>query len=505
MENKFYTDDEFEQFLKETTDNFRMYPSKKVWYSIYNDLHPSRKWPSLAVCLLLIFAILFVGITNNNSINKSKRSLNGNNYFASTSENTADETENAQEERTVAILGTSKNPRSSAIDQDGNVTGSRVSGMLTQKDLSTYFFQDNGTNLATPGSNILVAQNDNNINPVLSTASAKTTATSNLPVTASRSAAISGEENNTTVDNDLTAANVQLEANTPESKEALKATPDKANILKDMLSKEDKEWIENYAYNNQASISKFKSRAAIQYYVTPSIGFRFLKRNNDFHPNMNQQTLVSSNGQPQPILDINDEVTQKSAINMEAGVVVLYNISKRTRLKGGLQFNYTSYISFADGLKHPTQSYLLLNNNGGYTMAPCLSGYSNSITGDKNERLNNKTVQLSLPLGADFKLLGKDKLKWYAGATVQPSFTTGGQVYAISADTKNYVEQNDLLRKWNFAAGVETFVSFKTPGGITINAGPQLRYQFLSTYKKQYSYTEKLYNVGIKLGLTKSF
>src|ERR1700749_532368 len=66
MENKFYTD-EFERLLKERSDEFRMYPSKRVWHSIYNDLHPGRKWPSIAMSLLIIIAVLFMGYLNNDS------------------------------------------------------------------------------------------------------------------------------------------------------------------------------------------------------------------------------------------------------------------------------------------------------------------------------------------------------------------------------------------------------------------------------------------------------
>ena len=60
-----------------------------------------------------------------------------------------------------------------------------------------------------------------------------------------------------------------------------------------------------------------------------------------------------------------------------------------------------------------------------------------------------------------------------------------------------------MLRKWNVNAGVESFISFKTKSGADINLGPQFRYQLLSTYSKQYTYTEKLYNIGFKLGITK--
>src|SRR6476660_6764412 len=65
MENKFYTDD-FEQFLKESADDFRMYPSRRVWNSLYNDLHPGRKWPSMTVFLLILSSFLFIGVAHRN-------------------------------------------------------------------------------------------------------------------------------------------------------------------------------------------------------------------------------------------------------------------------------------------------------------------------------------------------------------------------------------------------------------------------------------------------------
>ncbi|MBK7882749.1 MAG: hypothetical protein IPJ81_02125 [Chitinophagaceae bacterium] len=55
MEKKIYTDN-FERMLKDKLDEFRMRPSKRIWHSIYNDLHPGKKWPSITISLLLITA-----------------------------------------------------------------------------------------------------------------------------------------------------------------------------------------------------------------------------------------------------------------------------------------------------------------------------------------------------------------------------------------------------------------------------------------------------------------
>lgn len=63
MEQKFYTDN-FENLLKENADKFKMYPSKKVWQGIYNNVHPGTKWPSLAMNILFIFTLVIIGHLN---------------------------------------------------------------------------------------------------------------------------------------------------------------------------------------------------------------------------------------------------------------------------------------------------------------------------------------------------------------------------------------------------------------------------------------------------------
>jgi hypothetical protein len=63
MERKFYHEN-FEGSLKHDADQFKMYPSKKVWHGIYNDVHPGRRWPSVAISILFIFTLVIVGHLN---------------------------------------------------------------------------------------------------------------------------------------------------------------------------------------------------------------------------------------------------------------------------------------------------------------------------------------------------------------------------------------------------------------------------------------------------------
>ncbi|MEP6699862.1 MAG: hypothetical protein ABJA85_01040, partial [Bacteroidota bacterium] len=53
MENKFNNRD-FEQFVKQNADQYRMFPSEKVWRGIHNSLHTRRKWYGIGLGLLLI-------------------------------------------------------------------------------------------------------------------------------------------------------------------------------------------------------------------------------------------------------------------------------------------------------------------------------------------------------------------------------------------------------------------------------------------------------------------
>ena len=79
MEDNNYKD-EFELFLKESADEFRMVPSRKVWFSLYNNLHPDRRWPSMAVCLLILTAVLYLGIANNNSLSNAAKKASSENF-----------------------------------------------------------------------------------------------------------------------------------------------------------------------------------------------------------------------------------------------------------------------------------------------------------------------------------------------------------------------------------------------------------------------------------------
>src|SRR5580698_3789488 len=57
--NRNFTNDEFEELIKQKADQYKLYPSEKVWKRIYSSLHTGRRW-FITGMALLITGILFL-------------------------------------------------------------------------------------------------------------------------------------------------------------------------------------------------------------------------------------------------------------------------------------------------------------------------------------------------------------------------------------------------------------------------------------------------------------
>ena len=497
MEQHFNQEEDFELFLKESTDDFKMYPSRKIWYSLYNGLHPAKKWPSLAVSLFLISVMLYLGVSNNNNIykkidNKQKiASIIADHYFED-----------------IPTFTFPKQLHKAAVD---NAKKSYLTIVSTSPE--AFIIEDVPivTLLAPEILPLAITVTANNANELQATGSevfdnsqSKTT----KAIIASQNTSNNSSFNNNDNNDDNNDEQAKLVSSATQKEFADKPIVKTAvnNFKDDNYTLDTKRWVENFAFENKKSRSSFKRKSSIQYYITPSVGFRWLVKKNDVNAvNASTQAIINV-GQTQANININDQVTQRFAANFEAGVALHYSLSNRMRLKYGLQFNYTNYIIHATELPHSTQTQIAVFNSStnSFSQIDRSSNFVNTINSNKST-LNNSTTQLAIPVGADYKIAGKGKLKWYAGATIQPTFIIGASTFAISADVKNYIQEEALLRRFNANAGLETFVTYNTGNGIILNLGPQVRYQLRSSYVKEYIYSEKLYNFGLKIGLSKSF
>ena len=229
----------------------------------------------------------------------------------------------------------------------------------------------------------------------------------------------------------------------------------------------------------ESVLNSYKSKAkklAWQFYFAPTLSYR----------NVNDSK-------------INDIVPHKPAFGFELGTSAKYPLSKNTKLRAGLQFNVNRYeIKTWDSYAQFATIKLVDGNKVGYVTK--ITNYNN-LSGYQTNWLQNFFLQVSTPVGVEVKLSGDEKVQFGIASTVQPTYLLGDKAYLISADYRNYIEEPDLVRRWNVNTSLETFVAYST-GHLNWQVGPQVRYQVLSSYLKKYPIKEHLFDFGFKIGIS---
>jgi hypothetical protein len=517
MDRNFDIDD-FEQLLKERSDEFKMYPAKRVWYSIYNNIHPGRKWPSVATCITLIAVLLLVGYLNTghkdvhlsaaNLIQPGKTSLVNLSslsfYNPFLEKNILDNqnTKAALVNNFTLINSTTLNNKPS-----GEIKMPATSIFLSRDmDIKEDKYAGDITGSAT----IADKYNLTAIEPITKNELPASATINNdlMFATINNKRQFVAYEKDRFVKND--AADIHKERKIQQEEKQLNevitliALSNLNDIQKNgfslpntstnndialqevnLMSDEDKAWVENYALYNRPAPKKWAGKLRSQFYITPSVVYRQLKN-----------TITTEQ-------DINNEVTQHPSFGLELGAGIMYPLSSWLKVKTGVQLNFTRYNASGFGNTHPVATSITMTTlTGQHYQVLRSSPYSNN-EGIMPLQLHNETFQISLPVGMDVKLAGTDNLQWNIGATIQPAYVIGGKSYLISTDKRNYIKESDMLNRWNLDAGFETYISYKTSNGYTLQFGPQFRMQIFTTNKSQYSIQEKLTNYGIKFGISK--
>ncbi len=516
--------DNFELLLREKSDEFKMYPTKRIWHSIYNNIHPGRKWPSIAMSITLIAILLLVGYLNTNNKNLDQvayNSVNINQHTFSVNNSRIFNTpifdflsfDNLQhkkfttfEDNSTLNTATLNNYRNTQTEvnllQTANLQSTKNSVLETGINTFTFkkIIENNFYLIVNKPAFEHVSITHAGIKNELSFS-----LKSNVPAYAVKnpSGIIENDgrvlqektiEQNGLKDNQLSAFTNVTDATTSilatgilENKNTFSGKSDGITTkVESTLTNEEQEWIENYALYNRAAPKKWAGKLGWQMYITPSVVYRDLRN------------TASGEG------DINKSVIQHPSFGLEIGSGILYPILKGLKLKTGLQLNFTRYNAEAYGNSHPVATSILLHRPITGQLYPAYRSTSYSTNeGITPVNLHNETFQISIPIGVDVKLAGNENLQWYVGATIQPSYVLAGKSYLISTDKRNYIKESSLLNRFNLDAGFETFISYKTNNGFTLQFGPQFRKQLFTTNSKQYLIEERLNNYGFKFGISK--
>lgn len=431
----------FEDFIKKTADQYRMYPSEEVWNGVHRTLHPRKKWYGFGLGLLLVGSGLSVMLL----VNTKKTNLKE-----------ISEAKPVQTEQNITQFNSNEivsvSPKTSSTD---NLLISSPDKLNTI-DLTNNF----------PGSLPTTGVNNNedlaiqNILPV-----------ENLLLS---DEATDQNEYYEGLMNKQTAGNVKT--NEPAS-ENLMLTP---LTIESVL--------------NTYSRIKRKNKLLFQVFFTPTVSYRKLTENKSFLQSAPANLPPSYSA----LYNINNVVTHKPDMGLELGVNAKYPITKTINAKAGLQFNMTRYEIKA--FNNPTEiATIALNTGRRIESLNTVSNYRN-FNGGKADWLKNFYFQVSLPVGAEINLIQDEKIAFGIGSTIQPTYVLGDRAYLISSDYKNYSEVPWLIRRWNVNTSIETYVAYST-GKLNWQVGPQVRYQILSSFVDKYPVKENLFDFGLKVGI----
>lgn len=450
MERNFYNDDDFdfEQFLQQKADQYKMYPSDRVWNNINNSLRGRRRWFIGALVLLLIgTAALVTNEIISNNYRKLATELNQDLSFRTPyffSENIVSVNAPASARKVVFGSELSKLP----------LTGFEAGD---SKGISA-----NEDNIADDAPSI-VAQ------VPVGTSETKRMMLSDKSIL----------EYSRLTDKDLAIPMPEINNETLAAAESKTAHEPSRSLWQDLLQRE--------------ALLKEKRKWSFTMYASPIISYRKLTNINK----SSEFTPVAVNFTD----NIDGYVDHKPAVGFELGSKAQYNLSRNLVIQAGLQLNYSrysirAYRSFAE------KATLTLRSA---PRADTIASYSSirNFEGNAPEYLQNQYLQLSIPVGAELVLLGKKRLQVSIAASLQPSYLLSNNSFLISTDYKNYVQRPELTRRWNLHTNVEAFVSYKS-NGLRWQVGPQFRHQTLSSYSNQYPIREYITEFGFKLGVSKT-
>lgn len=451
-----YNDKEFEHYIKESADQYRMFPSEKVWQGVHSALHTRRKWYGFWLGFLLLLtggAVTWVMTTH------PVAGKNGTTTFNNTN-------------LPVANVSTEK------------VESKSIEDLLPFATKETSSFINSNPERSLTGL------------PLIAHAEIENTSIDQVlvdPVTIEYP--VKSDQHSTFTNSDLHPITLFEIARLPEVLHLSDSKDIPETIIKTPQQRTELSW----PYTIESVINSYKykkpsKKISWQLFVTPTISYRRLSVNKSVdNPSSSNYPFAS-------LQDVNSAVTHKPDLGLQIGVSGGYPITKGLKVRGGLQFNINRYDIKAYAFNGEVATIDLNGGNGGSSIISTWTYYRN-YTGYKSDWLKNFYFSVSAPIGIEMKLAGNEKTNVGVAGTIQPTYVLNDKAYLISTDYKNYAEVPRLIRHVNLSTGFETFVNY-TSGKTKWQIGPQVRYQILSSFHNKYPIKENLFDFGLKVGVT---
>lgn len=475
---------DFEQYVKQNADQYRMFPSEKVWKGIHNVLHARRRWYGIGLALLLLtsgtvtWVMLSSSDKNQPTTGKQLTGLQAPMAVP----------EQRQEPNILSTSARGAN-RTNVPFNTGSVNPEADPfSAVVSADLPV----EVSPNLAVSNAITYMAADKENIPVATRPAATSTYAPTTLAMVQNKQIAVILKPADLGL---ISASRKDVEPDLFELLSNKDNTTDKKILAS---SKATIEPGDIYPMTIESVVNSFtraaRKKISWQIYVAQTVSYRILKENKDF---ISDAQARNSPMGFSSLETVNTAVTHKPDMGLELGFTAAYPASNRVKLTAGLQLNVSKYDIKA--FTHPTENTIISLDVGYGTNVSAQSNYRN-FSGNKLSWLHNLYVSASVPIGAQLKVAGNSKTYFGVGGTVQPTFIIRDRAYLLSTDYKNYAEVPWLIRPWNLSTGLETFIGYST-GNVKWKVGPQMRYQWLSSFQEKYPVKEHLFDFGLKVGI----
>lgn len=453
MESNFNRD--FEQYIKQNADQYRMFPSDKVWKGVNSALHTRRKWYGFWLGFILLMtggAVTWVMTTQPFS---TQEELLNNGTIPLTDKSTSIEKNYVDIKKLLPfteVAATSKNSSANGSEKS-NVTSLFIGSTLERTN-------DIGLPVPQQSTDVMVEAN--------------------------QPSAV------TPINKDITDAVTEpviadIEKVSDNNQPGIIAADKSSHVRNEVYFPLSIESVTN-AYQ----FKKTAKKISWQLFITPTVSYRKLSLNKSLdNPSAFNYPFAS-------LRDVNSAVTHKPDIGLQIGLSGRYPITRSLKLRGGVQFNINRYDIKAYAFNGEVAT-IDLNGGNGNSSIFTWTNYRN-YAGYKSDWLKNYYFSISVPIGAEMKLFGNNKTNFGIAGTLQPTYILKDKAYLISTDYKNYAEVPRLIRHVNLNTSFETFVNYIN-GKTKWQVGPQVRYQLLSSFHDTYPVKENLFDFGVKVGI----
>lgn len=485
--------DNFESFLSEQADQHRMYASDRVWRNIQENLHGKDRWPALTFASLLTVSVIAVLLT---LTYPEKNLFNSPANYA----NLSKASEIAQMKGMLKNEMSKVSPTMQDADrQDLTLSSKLLTATNSSKAIGAEMVMEA---MITPENTELVNNNLSEYEEAISLP-ANSVEIENVLANETAINAIAHDYESGFASNESKRIG-SLESfkfnSIQREEEVIKAPPFEI-IYENQEIIQREAFIKNtldFGPQKHTPISAKPSRWSLQLYGTPSVSYRYLLEDKKF---IDDPATVTGPLAPYLTNSVNQFVTHRPKLGLEAGGAILYQLADNFRVKSGLQINFRQYGIQA--YETPAQRALLTLERGNGIDSIVRYSSLSSQGGYKPIDLTSSFVQLAIPVGFDLKMANIKKVDFYVSAAAQFTYQVSSTNYLLSSDFKNYIKQPDLDRNFNINTAIEAFASFEA-GGVQWQAGPQIRYQLMPGSLNAYPIREHLVDYGFKIGVVKT-